>query len=111
MSFRLRNVDKFLISSEQFQEYLDRHKNQACMVPESNEAMQTSYLMLDEEMRFLDCSSGSKIPSKSILEVGVEMASKDAGFDYQKFTERNGIYDWTRSNNCDSGCNNSNLDW
>ncbi len=44
------------------------------MVDESNEKMRDSYLILDEYMRFLDCTQGRKDPSPSILEVGVVKA-------------------------------------
>ena len=44
------------------------------MIPESNETMKDSYLLLDEKLRFLNCSDGKKLPSESLLEVGVERA-------------------------------------
>jgi radical S-adenosyl methionine domain-containing protein 2 len=58
--------------------------------------MQNSYLLLDEDMRFLDCSNGAKIPGESILKVGVEKALMQAGFDHSMFVQRGGVYDWTR---------------
>lgn len=42
-------------------------------MPESNEKMKNSYLILDEKMRFLNCQDNSKNPSKSILNVGVQV--------------------------------------
>jgi hypothetical protein len=47
--------------------------------------MQNSYLLLDEQLRFLDCSANGKVPSESILEVGVEKALGQAGFDFDMF--------------------------
>lgn len=44
----MRNAENFVITSEQFQEFLDQHKNVSCLVPESNDAMRYSYLILDE---------------------------------------------------------------
>jgi hypothetical protein len=58
--------------------------------------MRTSYLLLDEYMRFLDCSGGAKTPTKSILEVGVEAALKQSGFNRELFEKRGGVYDWSR---------------
>ena len=58
--------------------------------------MQNSYLILDEKMRFLNCSNGGKVPSESILEVGVEKALLQSGFDQEMFHKRGGVYDWTR---------------
>ena len=59
--------------------------------------MQNSYLLLDEELRFLDCSENGKVPSHSILEVGVERALSQAGFDHEMFQQRGGVFDWTRT--------------
>jgi len=94
---RKREATKLLISSEEFQnvwlvecsvtgqhlrfspcarlvQFLDRHSNVPTLVQESNELMRSSYLILDEEMRFLDCSKNGKTPSDSILTVGVKTA-------------------------------------
>ncbi|KAG8784514.1 Radical S-adenosyl methionine domain-containing protein 2 [Ceratobasidium sp. 428] len=90
----LRDARDLLITKDRFQSFLDRHKEQACLVPEDNDAMRDSYLLLDEEMRFLDCSAGAKTPSRSILDVGVQQALKDAGFDNNMFIQRGGIFDW-----------------
>ncbi|KAG8724664.1 Radical S-adenosyl methionine domain-containing protein 2 [Ceratobasidium sp. 395] len=92
----LRDARDLLITKEQFQSFLERHKEQACLVPEDNEAMKDSYLNLDENMRFLDCSAGGKVPGRSILDVGVQQALQDAGFDNKMFVQRGGIFDWTR---------------
>ena len=78
--------------------------------------MKDSYLILDEEMRFLNCSSGGKEPGKSILgnlflflypkkssiDVGVVAALKESGFDNNMFHRRGGVYNWLRENEYDS---------
>ncbi len=56
--------------------------------------------MLDEDMCFLDCSTGSKVPSRSIFEVGVEQALLQAGFDEDQFLKRGGVYEWTTQKEC-----------
>jgi radical S-adenosyl methionine domain-containing protein 2 len=43
-------------------------------VPESNEMMKGSYLILDENMRFLDKGDGEEKASESILNIGVRKA-------------------------------------
>jgi radical S-adenosyl methionine domain-containing protein 2 len=111
----IRDARELVITDEQFQTFLDRHKDQPSLVPESNEAMKDSYLLLDEEMRyvvifvyfdshdecfcgrFLNCCDSGKKPGRSLLNVGVEEALKDAGFDEKAFLERGGIFDWGRS--------------
>jgi radical S-adenosyl methionine domain-containing protein 2 len=45
---------------------------------------------------FLNCQDGNKRSGRSILEVGVEEALKDAGFDEEQFIDRKGIFDWKR---------------
>ncbi|XP_029794214.1 radical S-adenosyl methionine domain-containing protein 2 isoform X2 [Suricata suricatta] len=93
----LREAQRFLISDEEFQGFLDRHKEVSCLVPESNKKMKDSYLILDEYMRFLNCKNGRKEPSKSILDVGVEEAIKFSGFDEKMFLKRGGKYLWSKA--------------
>jgi len=54
-------------------------------------------------MRFLDCRTGAKIPSKSILDVGVENAISASGFDEKMFLRRGGKYTWSKAD--------MNLEW
>lgn len=93
----LRDVDPFLVTKSQFDEFVKRHNvHKEVLVAESNELMQNSYLILDENMCFLNCSQGGKTPSKSILDVGVKQALRQAGFDNQTFVDRGGVYEWSR---------------
>ncbi|KAA1473028.1 radical SAM enzyme [Dentipellis sp. KUC8613] len=92
----LRDARDLVISDEQFRSFLDRHKRQKCLVPEDNEAMKDSYLNLDEQMRFLNCQGGGKVPGRSLLNVGVPAALKEAGFDNNAFINRGGVFDWSR---------------
>ena len=39
----LRQAQGMVISDREFQAFLDRHSEVACLVPESNEAMKNSY--------------------------------------------------------------------
>ncbi|XP_036119253.1 radical S-adenosyl methionine domain-containing protein 2 isoform X1 [Molossus molossus] len=93
----LREAERFVISKEEFQEFLDRHKEVSCLVPECNDKMKDSYLILDEYMRFLNCRKGRKDPSKSILDVGVDEAIKFSGFDEKAFLTRGGKYVWSKA--------------
>lgn len=99
----LRQAQKFVISDDEFNHFVERHSKLSCLVPESNEKMQNSYLILDEFMRFLDCRSGAKTPSKSLLDVGVEDAINASGFDEQMFFRRGGKYTWSKAD--------MNLEW
>ncbi|XP_075963828.1 S-adenosylmethionine-dependent nucleotide dehydratase RSAD2 [Anarhichas minor] len=93
----LREAERFVISEQLFQEFLERHSSVPCLVPESNEKMRNSYLILDEYMRFLDCREGRKDPSKSILDVGVREAISFSGFDEKMFLKRGGKYVWSKA--------------
>ncbi|XP_048209417.1 radical S-adenosyl methionine domain-containing protein 2 [Perognathus longimembris pacificus] len=93
----LREAERFVISDEEFEEFLERHKDVPCLVPESNQKMKDSYLILDEYMRFLNCRHGRKDPSKSILDVGVEEAIQFSGFDEKMFLKRGGKYVWSKA--------------
>jgi radical S-adenosyl methionine domain-containing protein 2 len=92
----LRDARQLVITDGQFQEFCQRHQHLQCFVPESNLAMRNSYLILDEHMRFLDCTKGRKDPSPSILDVGVEAALNRSGFDEEMFFNRGGEYKWTK---------------
>ena len=47
----LRDARDLLITQQQFEAFLTRHASQNSLVPEDNDAMRDSYLLLDEEMR------------------------------------------------------------
>lgn len=90
----LRDATDFTISDEQFKIFCDKHNANGCFVPEGNDVMASSYLLLDEYLCFLN--KGVKGKTKSILEVGVEEALKDVYWDERGFQERGGEYKWTK---------------
>jgi len=82
----------------QYNSFVNFHKNNIknkdIIVPETNSDMTGSYLMIDPAGRFFDNTSGKHIYSKKIIEVGIETALNDINFNYKKFVERGGIYNW-----------------
>lgn len=92
----LRNARPLAIEESEFWSFVFRHSEFGQLVPEANNVMQNSYLMLDEKMRFLDCSGGGKVAGRGILDVGVAKAYTESGFDRVMFEERGGVYDWRR---------------
>jgi len=93
----LRQAAKLVVTNEQFENFLKKHESVGdCLVPESNEAMKDSYLILDEKMRFLNCQDGGKRPGPSLLEVGVDEALEFAGFDCRMFEQRGGSYTYNK---------------
>ena len=103
-------VEKLLISNEDFEMYVTRNKeglnNKDIIVPESNDLMRSSYILVDEYGRFLDTSTGGKYPTKSVLDVGLKEAlrelnsSEGKGFDKDTFFKRGGYYpeNWNKDN-------------
>lgn len=92
----LRDVRKWEISDEEFQIFCDRHKHIPSFIPEPNRVMASSYLLVDEYMRFMDKGSGKLVESESILDVGVEKALSQVRWDQDAFYERGGVYDWSK---------------
>lgn len=98
----IKDITPLLVSDTAFDEYIKRNAagltNPAILKRESNAVMQSSYILLDEKARFLDCSTGGKIPTASILDVGVEaaaaelLASAGGGFDAKAFQARDGDF-------------------
>jgi radical S-adenosyl methionine domain-containing protein 2 len=90
-----RDARDMVVPEDKFQAFIERHRRHHPVV-EDNKDMRDSYLILDQDMCFLDCTSGAKIPSKSILDVGVEAALDDSGFDAAAFERRGGRYDYSK---------------
>jgi len=102
-------IKDLLITKEEFENYVKINKeclnNKESMVLEDNETMRASYILIDEYGRFLDTSFGMKIPTKSILDVGIESALEELlqnngkGFDKKMFEARGGYFPdkWSKS--------------
>ena len=92
------HIDEFVVTPEQFAAYVERHRRVEDegipVVPETNELMMGSYVMIDPAGRFFDDSQGFHTYSRPILEVGVEEALKDITVDAERFLERGGHYAW-----------------
>lgn len=91
-SSRLRDVTKFQITDEEFNDFIERHKEIQCLIPEPNTTMKSSYIILDEKMRFLDKGDGEETCSESILDIGVEKALENIKYDEKEFKNRKGDY-------------------
>ena len=91
-------VDGHLISTEEFDRYvqLKRHVEAygITVVPEGNDLMTGSYVMVDPAGRFYDNVAGAHTYSRSIIDVGVDRALGDVSVDPEKFLSRSGMYDW-----------------
>lgn len=86
------------ISQEQFRKFIDQHQRLSklgiTLVPEDNDAMTNSYAMIDPLGRFMGNSNQIQIYSDAILDVGVQVALQQIGFQHDKLIARGGIYEW-----------------
>ena len=91
------HFDEFAIARDEFDLYLNRNRSVEGdgirVVPENNEAMTGSYLMIDPLGRFFDNTKGEHTYSSPILAVGVETALTEIKVYPERFVERGGIYD------------------
>ncbi|KAJ1634031.1 hypothetical protein T492DRAFT_903746 [Pavlovales sp. CCMP2436] len=73
------DVLPLLLPREHYFAFVERNRaglrDPSVLIAEPNDVMQSSYVVLDEAARFLDSSSGGKVPTESILDVGVERAA------------------------------------
>lgn len=91
-------IDKFKLTPNQFHIFKQKHQIlNAVGIPtifEDNDAMTSSYVMIDPAGRFFDNSKGLLHYSRPILTVGIESAYNEVLIDEKKFEKRGGIYDW-----------------
>lgn len=84
----LRDAKDMLISSEQFENFVKRNNHEK-LVPENNDTMRNSYIMMDEHLCLLDNQNGSKVKTTSVLK-DIQQAFSECGFDSHKFKKRGG---------------------
>ena len=91
-------VDDLVTTTGQFAKYVTRNQHVAEMgvavIPESNELMTGSYVMVDPAGRFFDNTAGAHVYSRPINQVGVGVALREVSIDPFKFRLRDGLYDW-----------------
>lgn len=92
-----RSVQPFLISDEEFSSFVSHHSDVSSLVPESNDTMRNSYIIVDENFSLLNNTTGAKVPTIPVLQ-DIIAAVKEAGFDQESFKERNGEYAWCKEN-------------
>ena len=91
------HFDDYSISNEQFQSFLNLNKpaaNITTIVPETNELMRASYVMVDPAGRFFDNTDGSHTYSEEVLNVGIQRALRQVEISNKVFLKRKGLYDW-----------------
>ena len=91
-----RNAGLFEVTGGQFDAYVERNRSVEGIkvVPESNDLMTGSYVMVDPIGCFFDNAKGSHTYSRPILKVGVSSALQDVKTDPERFGMRGGNYEW-----------------
>lgn len=91
-------IDQFVITDEEFARYVARNRYveslDITVVPETNDLMTGSYVMVDPAGRFFDNVAGTYIYSHPINQIGVDAALREVSVDPGKFRLRDGLYDW-----------------
>lgn len=89
-------ADAFSITSSEFDSYVFRNQvsinRQIKVVPENNEAITGSYIMINPEGCFFDDTKGKHTNSGRIVEIGVDAALAQISSSYEKFLMRGGEY-------------------
>ena len=89
-------IAEMSVSADEFAGYVERNRSVEergiVVVPESNELMTGSYVMVDPLGRFYDNATGRHRYSRAILAVGVARALDEVAVDADRFRERGGIY-------------------
>ena len=89
-------IDEFTVTDRQFERYVERNRtverNGIRVVPENNDLMTGSYVMVDPHGRFFDNVEGGHSYSAPILDVGVTAALADVSVDTDLFEQRGGNY-------------------
>ena len=91
-----RNAGLFEVTGGQFDAYVKRNGsvNDIKVVPESNDLMTGSYVMIDPTGRFFDNTKYSYTYSRPILQVGISSALQDVKINPERFGMRGGLYKW-----------------
>ena len=92
-----RNAGRFEVTGGQFREYVERNRSVEQdgiqVVPEDNDLMTGSYVMVDPTGRLFGNMEGRYTYSRPILEVGIADALQEIEIDPERFRKRGGSYE------------------
>lgn len=86
--------DEIKVSKSQYIEFVNRHKHQLSLVPEDNEAMTGSYLLIDPQGRLFENSAGRHTYSSPLQSNNIETCLSQIELNREMFEKRGGIYNW-----------------
>lgn len=77
-----------------FKRFIQDHRHQQSIVPENNEAMTGSYLLVDPLGRLFENSNGEHTYSDSLINYSANHCLSQINLNRERFEKRGGIYDW-----------------
>lgn len=89
-----KQFDEIKVSEEQYLNFIIRHCNQISIVPENNEAMTGSYLLIDPQGRLFENSTGQHTYSSPLQNNTIEKCLSEINLDRNMFIKRGGLYQW-----------------
>lgn len=87
-------INEFIISDEAFRKFVDNHRCVGSLVFESNSMIINSYVMIDPAGRLFSNVNGFHSYSEPLLEIGINKALETMNYNFSKFIDRKGFYDW-----------------
>lgn len=86
--------DDLSVTDDEFACFVERHRASTLIVPENNDAMTSSYLMINPEGRVYQNHKGAYSIGSPIYKTSLSQSMREAGtLDLQKYVERGGSYD------------------
>jgi radical S-adenosyl methionine domain-containing protein 2 len=89
-----KQFDEIKVLAGSYWSYIERHRNQMSLVPEDNEAMTGSYLLIDPQGRLFENSAGKHTYSSPLQNNDIEKCLSEINLNREMFVKRGGIYDW-----------------
>jgi len=89
-----KQFDEIKVTQQQFTTFVMHHGFHDCLVPESNEAMTGSYLLIDPQGRLFENSAGKHTYSDSLIDNDFSHCIEQISLDREMFIQRGGIYKW-----------------
>lgn len=82
-------------TAEQFHEFIKNHSRHKCLVPEDNEAMTGSYLLIDPLGRLFENSKGEHTYSDTVVGNDIDKCLSQINLNRGMFLKRGGLYEWS----------------
>lgn len=89
-----KQFDEIKVNTKEYNAFIKRHLWHPSLVPESNEAMTGSYLLIDPQGRLFENSNGKHTYSDSLIDNNFEHCVSQINLNRDMFIKRGGIYKW-----------------